>query len=819
MATRRTRIKAVANVHQRRKNVEETIIKSEELEISAKKDISGKVDTEKKSVPAPEECKLDSNNKDPLDYSVPIDEIQETSNVTKQASKATKEEIVEAPKISADEFLHPSTVLDPFTQNNDVGFLKPTNFNTSRSAEVEKDIVQITNIAELRESTQEPSIKRASLPESFSNKDYGIKDNLQGIQQNENEYHRPPPSPTKINRSRIKAIPRLGYRKTSFSASESEDEGKRNRNRNDSVCSVASLAASEAVTECMSPHKPKETSYKKIVRTELTRKVAEARREFQRKFGFGKPDRQKLTMMDLIYYNPQDNPMIADEKSKSKPEAVPRNEEPAASESVPKEPSIPSSNKENSAAEEETEMPVPQIKIGPTGEIIIDEQSLVVEREDIKRQREEIQKQELIDGDFDTGYGIYKRHKRSKTWTHTETLRFYKALNSLGTDFTIMTDLFPNRSRRELKLKFVKEEKTNRALIDRALMQPCKFDYADLKREVEFEEKEQEEIRRQQEEENRRKKERNVERRKRTLTVQAENEANESAKLRKKVRSRIESRINNTLNNINNSPENDSIGTINVHRRVSIDETSETNRVLGTEETRAEHDRNETRGAYERSENESSQQQHNVENVDGVETEHCTSVDGDMDEERVLEDVDSNDETHRKITKKRRASTENNKPPKLRRHRTKKKTNAESILEDSDADESDIASLSESSDEELVLPSKPTRSGRMPKITKKYMAEREVLRKNVKRRDTENIEPGSIMVIAEDGPNNEPVYKIFMITPDNGRTPVNLSPDSVSRAIQLKKGIADLFSINATISIISILHSISQNILYKISLQ
>nr|CAI5857060.1 unnamed protein product [Callosobruchus analis] len=52
------------------------------------------------------------------------------------------------------------------------------------------------------------------------------------------------------------------------------------------------------------------------------------------------------------------------------------------------------------------------------------------------------------------------------------------------------------------------------------------------------------------------------------------------------------------------------------------------------------------------------------------------------------------------------------------------------------------------------------------------MAEREVLRKTV------------------NGPNSEPIYKIFMITPDNGRTPVNLSPDSISRAIQLKKGIS-----------------------------
>lgn len=51
------------------------------------------------------------------------------------------------------------------------------------------------------------------------------------------EYPPPPSSPSKINRSRIKPIPRLHQRKTSFSASESEDETRRqySRIRNDSV--------------------------------------------------------------------------------------------------------------------------------------------------------------------------------------------------------------------------------------------------------------------------------------------------------------------------------------------------------------------------------------------------------------------------------------------------------------------------------------------------------------------------------------------------------------------------------------------------------
>lgn len=157
-------------------------------------------------------------------------------------------------------------------------------------------------------------------------------------------------------------------------------------------------------------------------------------------------------------------------------------------------------------SDEENEMPAPQIKIGPTGEIILDEKSLVIERKEVQKQREELQKTKLVDGNFDTGYGIYKRQKRAKEWTQSETLRFYKALNTIGTDFTLMCELFPRRTRRELKQKFKKEERINRSLIDKAVMQPCNFDYVELKHEVEMEEKELEELQKQKEEESKLKK-------------------------------------------------------------------------------------------------------------------------------------------------------------------------------------------------------------------------------------------------------------------------------------------------------------------------
>lgn len=168
----------------------------------------------------------------------------------------------------------------------------------------------------------------------------------------------------------------------------------------------------------------------------------------------------------------------------------------------------PKNDEDTDKSGEENDVPVPQIKIGPSGEIIIDEKSLVVERKDIKKQREELAKSEVVNGDFNTSYGIYKKHKRSKFWTPDETLRFYKALNTLGTDFTLMCELFPDRTRRELKMKFNKEEKINRILVDRALMQPCGFDFYMLKDEVELHRREKAELERLKIEETKKKQER-----------------------------------------------------------------------------------------------------------------------------------------------------------------------------------------------------------------------------------------------------------------------------------------------------------------------
>ncbi|XP_018322899.1 transcription factor TFIIIB component B'' homolog [Agrilus planipennis] len=364
-----------------------------------------------------------------------------------------------------------------------------------------------------------------------SSNEYILPDNIAGFKRMRNslsesaksgsdvEYPLPPASPNKIlSRSRIKAVPCLTGRRISFSvygsASESEDEGKNNskRIRNDSVSSVMSYTGevqTKGEQPPSSPKKPNEVTttpvQKKGRRSDQYRKFAEARREFNMKFGKGKPDRQKLTMLDLIFYNPATNPMSQKKEKKND-----TTEETVTQEDISAENSVntnsekiedPVENELNKEvkSDDEDDVLAPQIKVGPNGEIIVDEKSLVVENKETRINRETLQNSAVIDGDFDTGFNGYKKNARAKFWSKSETLRFYKALNTIGTDFSLMAELFPGRTRKGLKMKFNKEERTNPSLIDRALTCPIEFDMTSLRLDLLREQKEKEEMMKRQE--------------------------------------------------------------------------------------------------------------------------------------------------------------------------------------------------------------------------------------------------------------------------------------------------------------------------------
>lgn len=55
----------------------------------------------------------------------------------------------------------------------------------------------------------------------------------------------------------------------------------------------------------------------------------------------------------------------------------------------------------------------------------------------------------------------YGNRSKPTKWTRQETELFYKAMEQFGTDFTLIQRLFPSRTRRQVKAKYLKEQNNN----------------------------------------------------------------------------------------------------------------------------------------------------------------------------------------------------------------------------------------------------------------------------------------------------------------------------------------------------------------------
>lgn len=80
----------------------------------------------------------------------------------------------------------------------------------------------------------------------------------------------------------------------------------------------------------------------------------------------------------------------------------------------------------------------------------------------------------IVDGDIvvteaETACSDPPSRRGGERWGLEETRRFYAALQQCGTDFTLMQSLFPNRTQRELKRKYHREEREHAPLVALAL--------------------------------------------------------------------------------------------------------------------------------------------------------------------------------------------------------------------------------------------------------------------------------------------------------------------------------------------------------------
>jgi transcription factor TFIIIB component B'' len=135
--------------------------------------------------------------------------------------------------------------------------------------------------------------------------------------------------------------------------------------------------------------------------------------------------------------------------------------------------------KQTEAEQEKTEQPVDwKPQSGPimrivNGEIVLDNTSLQVDRHaDAARAAGDLE--DVVESSFTRkiNQASYGKRTKTETWDEEMTDLFYRGLRMFGTDFMVISKMFPGRSRRQIKLKFNNEERRDPQRIKDTLMGP-----------------------------------------------------------------------------------------------------------------------------------------------------------------------------------------------------------------------------------------------------------------------------------------------------------------------------------------------------------
>jgi len=116
------------------------------------------------------------------------------------------------------------------------------------------------------------------------------------------------------------------------------------------------------------------------------------------------------------------------------------------------------------------------------GQIVLDEETLQVDRRELVQEdgpREIVEESSLTRR---VNAGTWGKREKPERWDEASTDRFYEGLGMFGTDFELISGLFPDRSRRQIKNKFTAEERRNPARVTVALKNRVEVDIEEYSR-------------------------------------------------------------------------------------------------------------------------------------------------------------------------------------------------------------------------------------------------------------------------------------------------------------------------------------------------
>ncbi|KAL6043869.1 hypothetical protein STEG23_011825 [Scotinomys teguina] len=216
------------------------------------------------------------------------------------------------------------------------------------------------------------------------------------------------------------------------------------------------------------------------LREMLKEELRKEKKQWKNKFATNEsqrpPDRSKMTMRDFIYYLPDNNPMTSSVEQEKKAEKF---LVPTPTRDRQESQSTPDADGNEEVEEEAEDGPllVPRVKVAEDGSIILDEESLTVEVLRTKGPCVVEENDPIFERGSTTTYSSFRKNYYSKPWSNKETDMFFLAISMVGTDFSMIGQLFPHRARIEIKNKFKREEKTNGWRIDKAFQEKRPFDF------------------------------------------------------------------------------------------------------------------------------------------------------------------------------------------------------------------------------------------------------------------------------------------------------------------------------------------------------